>query len=169
MYSSADMFYSYANISNNWKAWGTTLLKWSDFYSYRESYNLHRRSSSPPWIPTFITNDNMAKCLQGKTFVVFHSTVNLFLQIIALPNSNISLYKNATVKVLPWIAIFYSKRKSFPLRMFSHIWQVVTVIHTYYDKYTLIKKLILILLTYLDRNIISHIMEERLCWRCLWI
>ena len=38
----------------------------------------------------------------------------------------IQVHRNATVKVLPRIAIFHSKRKSFPLWMFSHIWYITS-------------------------------------------
>ena len=55
-------------------------------------------------------------------FAVFHSTVNVFLQIVTLSDkiSNISL-KNATVKVLSRKFYLHSKCESFPLWMFPSI------------------------------------------------
>ena len=65
---------------------------------------------------------NMGKRPQGKLLcVVFHSIANVFLQIMTLSISNISLQKCYS-KVLLWIAIFHWKHESFPLWMFSRTW-----------------------------------------------
>ena len=100
--------------SENWSVYKTFFHKSSHigcFYTYSHII-----------IPLVIT-------IYSKTFVVFmvfHSTTNFFLQIMALSISNISL-QQCYSKSLPWIAIFHSKRKSSPPQMFSCIWYVTSL------------------------------------------
>ena len=63
------------------------------------------------------------KPLTGKNFMIFHSTVKLFLQIIILLISNISL-QACYCESFPWITTFLTNCEGFTHHDFCCIWQI---------------------------------------------